>query len=153
MGDACDGPGSVAGAASQHDRPCVHVGLEPAGAVHQRPKYESNEWFSWTIRTTCSIFDARHAPATQWAPPLHATAHAPGPHDESVLAMAAHAPWHAPSWGPHAGAAPSSPASVPPGPPFPASGVPLELQADPVAMTSARAAGPATMARLHIPPE
>jgi hypothetical protein len=44
MGDAPEG--SVAGAASQHEGPCVHVGLEPDGAVQYAPKYESKEWFS-----------------------------------------------------------------------------------------------------------
>src|SRR5690349_16911665 len=48
---------STSGAASQHDGPVVHGGIEPAGAVHQRPKYESKVWFSCTMITTCWIFE------------------------------------------------------------------------------------------------
>src|SRR5437764_8896600 len=44
-----------AGAASQHPGPSWHAGLLPVSAVQYLPKYESNEWFSCTISTTCLI--------------------------------------------------------------------------------------------------
>src|SRR5208283_1966675 len=55
--------GSVAGIASQHSGPFVHVGLEPAGALHQPPRWSSNVWFSWTRTTRCLTFEVGQGPA------------------------------------------------------------------------------------------
>jgi hypothetical protein len=55
----------------------VHVGFDPAGAVQYLPKYESNVWFSSTMRTTWRMAGVPHWPWAQSCPAAQATPHPP----------------------------------------------------------------------------